>query len=570
VFIGTFVSAGSGGLSNPQFLAFRADGLYVSSQNNGAVYRYNVTTGAYVSTVVPSSTTHDAGGMAWDASGNLYVMTGFTNMQDAIRRYGVASQEAFTVSLDYASANPINVSYSTADGSAKAGTNYTAVTGTVVFAPGETSKTILIQTIDDLNVDPTLTFTVNLSNPTGGANIARGQGTGTILDGDATKFYVADAASRDRLYRYGVAGNALANTALGSGDTAPMGVVANAAGTTEWVVDANKNVYVHSSAGSLLGSWSAGGLSSSATLTGIATNGTDLWLVDSSADKVYKYPGAASLRSGSQTAASSFSLSVHGHSGNGNPQDMVTDGTSFWVVDGTSHMVFKYTLSGSLLGSWTIDPANAHPTGITINPSNVSDIWIVDSGTDKVYQYVGAAGRTSGSQNAAATFTLAPGDTNPQGIADPPPDMLFMPAAPPPVMSEQSVAAFSAVLSLGPSVGPGVPSLAARDAAFALPVRELLPRLGAPAADLLAVAALAPRLDGSTPVGDRAGTFGGTSVAPTPVVSVPPLDPANNRGVRSDRSAPSARDSSGGDDGGVASGSDIVFATPLFDAAAEE
>jgi hypothetical protein len=89
--------------------------------------------------------------------------------------------------------------------------------------------------------------------------------------------------------------------------------------------------------------------------------------------------------------------------------------------------VYKYTLAGSLLGSWTIDPANTQPTGITINPNNVSDIWIVDNGTDKVYQYAGAASRTSGSQSAAATFALAPGDTNPQGIADPPPASLALP-----------------------------------------------------------------------------------------------------------------------------------------------
>lgn len=56
-----------------------------------------------------------------------------------------------------------------------------------------------------------------------------------------------------------------------------------------------------------------------------------------------------------------------------------------------------------------------------INPANVSDIWIVDIGTLKVYQNAAAAGRTSGSQNAAATFALNPYDTNPQGIADPPP-----------------------------------------------------------------------------------------------------------------------------------------------------
>jgi sugar lactone lactonase YvrE len=428
--LGTFISSSSGGLNGPDFVAFRPDGLYVACQNGGAVNRYNATTGAYLNTVVPSSSSDtDADGMAWDATGNLYVgCSFFTNFQTAIRRYGVASQEAFTVSLDYANANPITVGYATVDGSATAGTNYAAASGTVVFAPGETSKTILVPTLDDGVADPTRAFTVSLSSPVN-ATPGRSQGMGTILDD--TKFYVVDGSSSDSTYQYASSGTALGNNALGGGDTAPRGVATTAAGTTEWVVDANKTVYVYSTGGALLGSWSAGGLGSSATLTGIATNGTDIWLVDSSAAKVYKYSGAASLLSGSQTAASSFSL-VGGHNGNANPQDLVTDGTSFWVVDGTVHKVFKYTLSGSSLGSWTIDPANAHPTGITINPSNVSDIWIVDSSTLKVYQYVAAAGRTSGSQNAAATFALAAGDTNPQGLADPPPaDLLLSTAAVP-------------------------------------------------------------------------------------------------------------------------------------------
>jgi hypothetical protein len=52
-----------------------------------------------------------------------------------------------------------------------------------------------------------------------------------------------------------------------------------------------------------------------------------------------------------------------------------------------------------------------------ISPQHV---WIVDSGTDRVYQYTSAAARTSGSQSAATSFALAPGNSNPQGIADPP------------------------------------------------------------------------------------------------------------------------------------------------------
>src|SRR5262249_22515787 len=146
-------------------------------------------------------------------------------------------------------------------------------------------------------------------------------------------------------------------------------------------------------------------------------NGTDVWLVDNRQDRVFKYTGAATRTSGSQNAASSFALA----SGNTNPKDLVTDGTSLWVVnDAAPDKVFKYTLSGTLLGRWTIDSANASPTGITLDPSDVRHLWIIDSGTDRVYQYNDAASRTSGSQGASASFALAPGNTNPQGIADPP------------------------------------------------------------------------------------------------------------------------------------------------------
>jgi hypothetical protein len=47
-------------------------------------------------------------------------------------------------------------------------------------------------------------------------------------------------------------------------------------------------------------------------------------------------------------------------------------------------------------------------------------LWIVDSGTDRVYQFDNARARTSGSQSPSTSFALAAGNTNPQGIADPP------------------------------------------------------------------------------------------------------------------------------------------------------
>ena len=55
----------------------------------------------------------------------------------------------FTVSLDQPSANPITVDYATANNTAAAPGDYTAATGTVTFAPGDTSETVTVQTIDD-------------------------------------------------------------------------------------------------------------------------------------------------------------------------------------------------------------------------------------------------------------------------------------------------------------------------------------------------------------------------------------------------------------------------------------
>jgi hypothetical protein len=58
-----------------------------------------------------------------------------------------------------------------------------------------------------------------------------------------------------------------------------------------WVVDNNRNVYVYNTSGGLLGSWTAGSLANNAQPTGIATNGTDVWIVDAKSDKVFRYAG---------------------------------------------------------------------------------------------------------------------------------------------------------------------------------------------------------------------------------------------------------------------------------------
>ncbi len=264
-------------------------------------------------------------------------------------------------------------------------------------------------TVFDFNPHPNQTY--NVSRP--GAFVLK------LSPTQATKFYVVDDASINRTFEYAADGSSIENYSLNSGNATPRGAASTVAGDKVWVVDANKKVYVYNDAGALLGSWSAGSLASNATIEGIATNGVDVWLVDARQDRVYRYANAAGRLSGSQNATSNFAL----NSGNRSPKDIVTDGANLWVVnDSTTDKVFKYTMTGGLVGSWTISSVNAKPTGITIDPSGASQsIWIVDNGTDRVYEYTNSRSRHSGSQSAALTFTLAAGNSNPQGIADPPP-----------------------------------------------------------------------------------------------------------------------------------------------------
>ena len=89
----------------------------------------------------------------------------------------------FTVSLSAASTKPVTVNYATQDGTAHAGTNYVATSGTLTFAPGQTQQTIAVTVLDDGVVTPNLTFTILLSSPAS-ATIGTGQALGTIINSD--------------------------------------------------------------------------------------------------------------------------------------------------------------------------------------------------------------------------------------------------------------------------------------------------------------------------------------------------------------------------------------------------
>lgn len=87
---------------------------------------------------------------------------------------------AFSVTLSNPSSSTVTVQYSTADDSATAPGDYTAVSnGVITFLPGDTVESAQITIITDTDLEPDETFFVNLSSPTN-ATIADGQGIGTI------------------------------------------------------------------------------------------------------------------------------------------------------------------------------------------------------------------------------------------------------------------------------------------------------------------------------------------------------------------------------------------------------
>ena len=80
---------------------------------------------------------------------------------------GQASNVPVTVWLSRSVAASVSVSYRTENGTATAGSDYTAVNGTLTFAPGETRKTVNIPILDDNVEDSGDTFYLVLSNPAG-------------------------------------------------------------------------------------------------------------------------------------------------------------------------------------------------------------------------------------------------------------------------------------------------------------------------------------------------------------------------------------------------------------------
>jgi hypothetical protein len=143
------------------------------------------------------------GAGAWDNfdgnADNVLIGVGATNtlydleplprlsIDDVTHMEGNSGTTAYTfnVTLSEPSDQTITVDYATADDTATAPSDYTALpTTTLTFDPGQTSKQVTVQVNGDFTLEPDETFFVNLSNVNANATILDGQGVGTIQNDD--------------------------------------------------------------------------------------------------------------------------------------------------------------------------------------------------------------------------------------------------------------------------------------------------------------------------------------------------------------------------------------------------
>ena len=102
---------------------------------------------------------------------------------DARVEEGAGAVLAFVVTLSRAASGTLTVDYATSDGTATAGTDYTAASGTLTFTAGDRSKTISVAVLDDSHDEGEETLTLRLSDPSGG-RVTDGEATGTIENRD--------------------------------------------------------------------------------------------------------------------------------------------------------------------------------------------------------------------------------------------------------------------------------------------------------------------------------------------------------------------------------------------------
>ncbi|MEQ1851491.1 MAG: Calx-beta domain-containing protein, partial [Chthoniobacteraceae bacterium] len=263
----------------------------------------------------------------------------------------------FTVSLSAASGQPVSVNYATSNGSALAGVDYSAGTGTVNFAPGALTQTVTLAILNDAIFESSEGFTVTLAVPVN-ATIADGAGVGTILDdgtgpggtdNDTPSLSVGNVTVIE-----GVDAYAVFEVNLSNPSAIPVGVNLALADGTATATDYGPGLEVSTDGGT---TWVAG---ASATFAPMATSIlVRTPLLDDAINEASEAFTLTATRSSGATANASASGTASITDDDGLPLLSIDDVT---VNEGAGTITFTVSLTAMSAQTVTVDYAAANGT----------------------------------------------------------------------------------------------------------------------------------------------------------------------------------------------------------------
>jgi hypothetical protein len=127
----------------------------------------------------PNSTSEVSAPVALALPGGLGFATAAQSVDEG------AGMVTILVTRTGGSEGTVTVAYATFNGTATAPGDYTSTSGTLTFGDGVTEQTIVVPITNDVLPEPDETFTITLSDPTGGATLGTSTTTITITDADA-------------------------------------------------------------------------------------------------------------------------------------------------------------------------------------------------------------------------------------------------------------------------------------------------------------------------------------------------------------------------------------------------
>jgi M6 family metalloprotease-like protein len=328
------------------------------------------------------------------------------------------------------------VNYATANGTATAGTDYTARTGTASFAAGVATVNIAVPITNDTVVEGNETFTVTLSNPVGMTLGATPATTVTIVDNDvpstvsfgAATYSVGEATASLTIpiTRSSTVGAATVNYATANGTatagtdyTARTGTASFAAGvatvniavpiTNDTVVEGNETFTVT--------------LSNPVGMTLGATPATTVTIVDNDVPSTVSF-GAATYSVGEATASLTIPITrsstvgaatvnyatANGTATAGTDYTARTGTASFAAGVATVNIAVPITNDTVVEGNETFTVTLSNPVGMTLGATPATTVTIVDNDVPSTVSF-GAATYSVGEATASLTIPITRSST---------------------------------------------------------------------------------------------------------------------------------------------------------------